>query len=103
MVPLATSTEQKKFKIQNLTERWCKKKIITKKKEYKDHVAPVITLEMFSLENWAEDRTEPRGHVKHNQQGHALNVPGCAEQPQGPWLEVPNHSLVRAPAAPWPC
>lgn len=103
MVPLATSTEQKKFKIQNLTERWCKKKIITKKKEYKDHVAPVITLEMFSLENWAEDRTEPCGHVKHNQQGHALNVPGCAEQPQGPWLEVPNHSLVRAPAAPWPC
>lgn len=49
MVPLATSTEQKKIKIQNLTDRWCKKKIITKKKEYKDHVAPVITLEMCFL------------------------------------------------------
>lgn len=35
MVPLATSTEQKKIKIQNLTDRWCKKKIITKKMNIK--------------------------------------------------------------------
>lgn len=37
------------------------------------------------------------------QQGHAQNIPGCAEQPQGRCLEVPNHGLTRAPAAPWPC